>query len=463
MRTLAMLMLSATAVVLSAASVAQVAPSRPATRNEGTMSELMVKVLYPFSDALFYIETRIPATDAEWSTLETNTSMLAESANQLMLPGRARDRDRWMADSKLLVDAATAALKAVKARDVEAIAALNDQLYESCTTCHSHYRPGYGTRATPAAAASPAVQAPADPDAAAQAQSAELRAIVQRATRFPLTRTDITPAPPSSGWAMGMVSWIAAGRDGLVYMLQRGDKADPVVVVNREGRVVRSWGKGMYVMPHAIRIDPAGNVWTTDAASSMVYKFSAEGRKLMEIAVGGQPSPCPNNFCGTTDVAFASDGHVFISDGYANARILEYSAGGQKLGEWGEPGSGPGQFRLPHSLQIDERGIVYVADRENGRVQRFDRSGKFLGEWPKYGKTFSLTLQGQAVWLGTQPHNEPNLSPGWLLKVDRDTSNVLGYVDITGVHGMDALPNGELVASPGPNAAMPQWFRQIKR
>jgi 6-bladed beta-propeller len=431
------------------------------------MSDLMVKVLYPFSDALFYIETRTPQTAEEWLSLEEQTLKLTESASLLMLPGWARDRDRWMADAKLLVDAGTAALEAVKARDIEAIAGLNDRLYESCTTCHSHYRPGYGTRA-PSAISAPtsaaATQTPPDPKvaAAAQAQADELRAIVQGAPKILLERTDIAPAPPNAGWAMGMVSWIAAGRDGLVYMLQRGDKADPIVVINREGRVVRSWGKGLYVMPHAIRVDPGGNVWTTDAASSMVYKFSADGKKLLEINIGGQPAPCRNNFCSTTDIAFARDGHLFISDGYANARILEYTADGKKLREWGEPGTGPGQFRLPHSIQIDERDIVYVADRENGRIQRFDRNGKFLSEWPKYGKTFSVTLQGNALWLGTQQRNEPNLSPGWLLKVDRDTGNVLGYVDMTGVHGMDAMANGELVASPGPGAAIPQWFRGPK-
>jgi len=316
--------------------------------------------------------------------------------------------------------------------------------------------------ATVILSASALAQAPVDPQAvaAAKAQADELRTIVARATAVPMQRTDITPTPPSPGWAMGMVSWIAAGRDGLVYMLQRGDKADPIVVIDRKGRVVRSWGKGLYVMPHAIRIDPGGNVWTTDAASSMVYKFTAEGKKLLQIDIGGQPTPCRNNFCSTTDIAFASDGHLFISDGYANARILEYSADGRKLREWGEAGTGPGQFRLPHSIQIDERGVVYVADRENGRIQRFDRNGKFLSEWPKYGKTFSVTLQGNALWLGTQQRNEPNLAPGWLLKVDRDTGSVLGYVDVTGVHGMDVLPNGELVASPGPGAEMPQWFRR---
>ena len=104
----------------------------------------------------------------------------------------------------------------------------------------------------------------------------------------------------------------------------------------------------------------------------MVYKFSPEGKTLLQIEVGGQPAPC-GGFCSTTDIAFAPDGHLFIADGYRNARILEYSADGKKLREWGSAGTGPGQFRLPHSIQIDDKGVIYVADRENGRVQRFDR------------------------------------------------------------------------------------------
>jgi hypothetical protein len=220
------------------------------------------------------------------------------------------------------------------------------------------------------------------------AQAAGLRAIVQRATRLPLDGSEIKPTPPRDRWALGMVSWVAADRNGLIYLLQRGDKADPIVVMSRDGHVVRSWGAGLYVMPHAIRIDPQGNIWTTDAASSKVIKFQPDGTKLMEIAVGGQPAECRNNFCGTTDIAFAANGHLFISDGYANARILEYTGDGRKLHEWGTAGSGPGQFRLPHSIQIDDDGIVYVADRENGRVQRFTPEGAYLGEWAAFGKTF---------------------------------------------------------------------------
>ena len=148
--------------------------------------------------------------------------------------------------------------------------------------------------------------------------------------------------------------------------------------------------------------------------------------------------------------AFGPDGQVFIADGYRNARILRYTADGRKVAEWGRPGTGPGEFRLPHSLAVDENGIVYVADRENGRIQRFDRDGTFLGEWPDYGKTFSLDLASGAVWLGSQHRNEPFESPGWLIQVDRATGEVLGYVDATGIHGIDVTGSGELLFAPGP-------------
>jgi len=129
-----------------AAALAQAASDRPPTRNVGTMSDLMVKIIYPASDALFYIESRTPQTEAEWTALQGQALMVAESANLLMLPGRARDRKQWMADSKLMLDAGAAAYKAAQAKDVAAIAALSDQLMESCTSCHKNYRPDYGRK-----------------------------------------------------------------------------------------------------------------------------------------------------------------------------------------------------------------------------------------------------------------------------------------------------------------------------
>jgi len=301
--------------------------------------------------------------------------------------------------------------------------------------------------------AQPPAQKP--PDAAELA----LRALVAAAPRLSLEATPLTVAPSAPDFALGMVSWVASTRDGTTYLLQRGDKADPVIAVDRNGTVLRSWGKGLYVMPHAIRVDLQGNVWTADAASSHVIKFSPEGKVLLDIVVGGQPAPCPNNFCGTTDIAFAASGHVFISDGYANARVLEYTATGEKVREWGTPGTGPGQFKLPHSIQIDAAGIVYVADRENGRVQRFDQTGKYLGEWT-YGRTFGLETDGAFMWLATQPVQQPNFSPGWLLKVDTKTGRIAGWVPSTGNHGMDVMPNGDLLVGPGPSR-VPQRYRRL--
>ena len=289
-------------------------------------------------------------------------------------------------------------------------------------------------------------------------QAGELHSIVRNASRLPFEAKDIEVVPPQPGWEMGMVSWVAAGSEGLTYLLQRGPNADPVVVLDRDGRVVRSWGKGLYRTPHSIRVDPDGNVWTADAKSSMVIKYNSHGEKLMEISVGGQPEDCRGLFCGTSDVAFGPDGRVFVSDGYRNARILEYSANGKRVREWGSAGDGPGQFRLPHSIAVDDD-VIYVADRENGRIQRFDLDGNFLGMWTQYGKTFGLHLEPGVVWLATQERNEGNASTvsGWLMKIDRRTGELLGYVNATGVHGMTVHADGELMMAPGPGNR-PQRF-----
>jgi hypothetical protein len=134
----------ALSIALGAALAQSATTERPPTRNVGSMSDLMVKIIYPTSDALFYVESRTPKTETEWTALEGQALMLAESANLLMMPGRARDQKQWMADSKLMLDAGAAAVKAVKTKNVEAISAINEQLLESCTSCHKHYRPGYG-------------------------------------------------------------------------------------------------------------------------------------------------------------------------------------------------------------------------------------------------------------------------------------------------------------------------------
>ena len=129
-----------------AASLAQTASSRPPMRNVGTMSDLMVKIIYPASDALFYIESRTPKTETEWTVLEGQALMVAESANLLMMPGRARDQKQWITDAKLMLDAAADAFAAAKKRDIQGIVMVNERLLESCTSCHKNYRPNYGRK-----------------------------------------------------------------------------------------------------------------------------------------------------------------------------------------------------------------------------------------------------------------------------------------------------------------------------
>src|SRR5256885_10147757 len=147
------------ALVLFAASLS--AQSQPV----GTMSDLMVKIIYPASDAIFYIATRTPTNEAEWGELQGKALAVAESANLLMMPGRARDQDRWMADAKLMLEAGRAAYRAARAKDVAGLEAVNDQLYTSCTSCHQHYRPNYG-RGRPGGAGGSETAQSAQPTAA---------------------------------------------------------------------------------------------------------------------------------------------------------------------------------------------------------------------------------------------------------------------------------------------------------
>jgi len=305
--------------------------------------------------------------------------------------------------------------------------------------------------------------APVEIEARAQ-DSGKLRTMVESAPKLPLEQTDLVVKLPK-GQELGMVSWLARDpKTGVTWLIQRGDKADPVMAVDKDGHVLHSFGKGLYKIPHAIRLDPEGNIWTVDAGSSTVTKFSPRGEKLLQIDVDGQPASAVGAFRGTTDIAFAPKGRILISDGYANARVLEYTADGKKLREWGSAGTGPGQFHLPHSIVVDENNTVYVADRENGRIEKFDLDGKFLGEIPNLGRTYSLKLGvNGTLWAGMQPLNEPTGSPGWVVKLDRKTGKVLGYVPVTekaGVHSVEDAGGGQPMTNIGNKVV---WFKSRGR
>ena len=172
-------------------------------------------------------------------------------------------------------------------------------------------------------------------------------ALVSHLPPLPVTRSDLA-LPADVAGKYGMISSIAVnGKTGVIYLLQRGDKADPIVAVDKDGHVLRTWGKGLFSWPHGIRVDPEGNIWTTGSSSSLIQKFTPEGKKLLAIPVGGQPAG--GKFNGTTDIAFGPNGRIFISDGYGNARIIEYTSDGKKVREWGEHGLARGRLQARHA------------------------------------------------------------------------------------------------------------------
>ena len=141
-----LLFLMAGAVLAQAPPAQLSSPGDSSLKSIGTMSELMIDVIFPTSNEIFYVARNEQKTEKEWLDLQNNTLMLGESANILMAENRARDKDRWMKDAKLLWDVGDKAFKAAKAHDLDALKALNDDLYEACQSCHEHYRPGYRRR-----------------------------------------------------------------------------------------------------------------------------------------------------------------------------------------------------------------------------------------------------------------------------------------------------------------------------
>jgi len=277
--------------------------------------------------------------------------------------------------------------------------------------------------------------------------------LAQDAPRLPLEQVPLN--------SVGTVSSVAMDRSGVIYVLQRGDKADPVIAVDKAGKTLRSWGKGMFTVPHSVRVDADGNIWTVDAGSSVILKFTPEGKKLQEISVGemavGDKCAFPT-LCGTTDITFGPNGRLFVSDGYGNARILEYSADGKRVKVWGSAGTGPGQFQIPHGIAYEGK-TLYVADRGNSRVQRFDLDGHYLGEWTNLGRPFALKVSGGALWVATM------LAKPAILKVDLANGKILGQIESPGPHSIDVSEAGEVVASGccgGSNPVSYSWFRRAR-
>ncbi|HET7340505.1 MAG TPA: peptidyl-alpha-hydroxyglycine alpha-amidating lyase family protein [Methylomirabilota bacterium] len=166
-----------------------------------------------------------------------------------------------------------------------------------------------------------------------------------------------------------------------VYCFNRG--AHPMVVLDRDGNFLRSWGEGVFRRPHGVHMAPDDTLWLTDDGDHTVRHCTLDGKLLLTLGVPGKPAAYlggqPFHRC--THTALSPRGELYVSDGYGNARVHKYAPDGRLLRSWGEPGTDPGQFNIPHNIACDAEGWVYVADRENHRVQVFDGDGRFQTQW----------------------------------------------------------------------------------
>lgn len=166
-----------------------------------------------------------------------------------------------------------------------------------------------------------------------------------------------------------------------VYIGSRGNH--PIVILDRNGAFVSCWGEREFVDPHGVLIGPDDSVYVADAKTNEVRKLTPSGKPLMTLGTRLAVSPIMvrRPFNQPTDVAIGLNGEIFVTDGYGNFLVHKFSPEGELLKTWGEPGTGPGQFALPHKLGIDRQGLVYVCDRNNDRIQIFSPEGDFIDMW----------------------------------------------------------------------------------
>ena len=244
------------------------------------------------------------------------------------------------------------------------------------------------------------------------------------------------------GWTFHEVADVAVGPEDRVYVFNRGEH--PMMVFEADGTFVTSWGEGVFTLAHGVTLGPDGNMWCADDDGHAILKCTPEGEILATIGTPGQPAPAHSGqpFNRPTKVAFApKSGDLYIADGYGNARVHKYSPDGQHLLSWGDYGTDPGQFNLVHSIATDAEGRVYVADRENHRVQVFDDQGHYLEQWGNMHRPCGLHIEGDRVYVGQLPTH---------LEVNADYPNIGACISVHDLSGRRLAKLGDVRAGEEP-------------
>jgi sugar lactone lactonase YvrE len=191
---------------------------------------------------------------------------------------------------------------------------------------------------------------------------------------------------------LGAFSGVTIDPSGRIYILQRGDT--PLLAFDRNGKYERAWGQGLFKVPHGLRADRQGHIWTTDNGNHVVREFTSDGKLLTTIGEVDSPGSGPAHFRSPDDIVISSKGDLFVADS-GNGRIVHLSHNGKFIAEWGSKGNGKSEFKTAHGLAIDQEDRIYVADRGNDRVQVFQPDGKLVAIWTGFGNPFGLLVVGK--------------------------------------------------------------------
>ncbi|MYN68533.1 MAG: hypothetical protein F4X11_26545 [Acidobacteria bacterium] len=258
---------------------------------------------------------------------------------------------------------------------------------------------------------------------------------------------DLEMGAPSS------VGWTSMNR---ILVFNRGP--NPLMEFEPDGTFVRSWGQGQYDRPHGMRIDSEGHIWTTDVNADTVRKMNPEGEVLMTITPDDTPLMHE-----PTDLAVGLDGELFVLVGHGQGEphVLKFDREGELLKSWGEQGTGPSQFDTPHSVVIDTEGMVYVADRENRRIQIFDRDGNYVKEWAYKGLPCGLYIHSDGTMYMVSGF------AGEILELDENGRAVgrngqpgRGLGEFGEAHYMTLTPNGDIWVA---DTVRPELHKYVKQ
>lgn len=206
---------------------------------------------------------------------------------------------------------------------------------------------------------------------------------------------DIFKLPQGANF--GACSGVAVNSKGHIFVFNRGKQV--LMEFDGDGGYVRSLAEGLFTHPHGLRVDAEDNIWATDGVLHIVVKMDPDGRVLMVLGVKGRAREWHEFghlrcFDEPNDIAFGAAGEIYVTQGHGKgeSRVLKFDAEGNFLATWGGEGAGPGEFNVPHSIVIDGKGLLHIADRSNERIQVFDADGNYIRETRHPGTPCGLAM-----------------------------------------------------------------------